>query len=141
MLCDPTDLIWSKGTPFEAMTGYTTPSSDGLLAEVLGFFSAVRQMPGNLCIVPGIISVSPLLFVTDVTDATLGASGLWLGTRTGAGGTATRAKSFFGRSPWLHGQVNCLQACLLITAKLLWRSLFCVGLLRVLFSHSLTVLE
>ena len=26
---------------------------------------------------------------TDVTDATLGASGLWLGTLTGAGGTAT----------------------------------------------------
>ena len=36
--------------------------------------------------------------------ATLGASGLWLGTRTGAGGTAAQAKSFFGRSPWLHGQ-------------------------------------
>jgi hypothetical protein len=26
-----------------------------------------------------------------VTDATLGASGFWLGTRTGAGGTATLA--------------------------------------------------
>ena len=31
-------------------------------------------------------------------------SGLWLGTRTGAGGTATLTESFFGRSPWLHGQ-------------------------------------
>ena len=30
-----------------------------------------------------------------MTDATLGASGLWLGTRTGAGGTATLAESFF----------------------------------------------
>ena len=40
----------------------------------------------------------------DVIDATLGASGLWLGTRTGADGTTTLAKSFFGRSPWLHGQ-------------------------------------
>ena len=39
-----------------------------------------------------------------MTDETLGASGLWLGTRTGAGGTATLTKSFFGRSPWLHGQ-------------------------------------
>ena len=28
---------------------------------------------------------------TDVTDATLGASGLWLGTRKVAGGTATLA--------------------------------------------------
>ena len=30
-----------------------------------------------------------------MTDATLGASGLWLGTRTGADGTATLTKSFF----------------------------------------------
>ena len=37
-------------------------------------------------------------------NATLGASGLWLGTRTGAGGSATLTESFFGRSPWLHGQ-------------------------------------
>ena len=34
VLCDPTDLIWRKGTPFEAMTGRTAPSSYGLLAEV-----------------------------------------------------------------------------------------------------------
>ena len=34
VLCDPTDLIWRKGTSFEAMTGRTAPSSDGLLAEV-----------------------------------------------------------------------------------------------------------
>jgi hypothetical protein len=33
--------------------------------------------------------------VTDVTDATFGASGLWLGARTGAGGTATLTESFF----------------------------------------------
>ena len=33
VLCDPTDLIWRKGTPFEAMNG-PTASSDGLLAEV-----------------------------------------------------------------------------------------------------------
>ena len=31
VLCDPTDLIWRKGTQFEAMTGRTAPSSDGLL--------------------------------------------------------------------------------------------------------------
>ena len=28
VLCNPTDLIWRKGTPFEAMTGRTAPSSD-----------------------------------------------------------------------------------------------------------------
>ena len=27
VLCDPTDLIWRKGTPFEAMIGRTAPSS------------------------------------------------------------------------------------------------------------------
>ena len=31
------------------------------------------------------------LIISDRLDATLGASGLWLGTRTGAGGTATLA--------------------------------------------------
>ena len=40
---------------------------------------------------PGIISLSPLLLATDVIGATLGASDLWLGTQTGAGGTATLA--------------------------------------------------
>ena len=34
VLCDPTDLIWMEGTPFEAMTGRIATSSDGLLAEV-----------------------------------------------------------------------------------------------------------
>ena len=34
VLCDPTDLIWKKGTTFEAMTGRTAPSSVGLLAGV-----------------------------------------------------------------------------------------------------------
>ena len=45
-----------------------------------------------------------LSLATDVTDVTFGVSGHWLGTRTGAGGTATVTKSFFGCSPWLHGQ-------------------------------------
>ena len=34
VLCDPTDPICRKETPFEPMTGRTAPSSDGLLAEV-----------------------------------------------------------------------------------------------------------
>ena len=38
-----------------------------------------------------------------MTDAALGASGLWLGTRTGAGSTATPTKCFFWPQPWLHG--------------------------------------
>ena len=38
VLCNPTYLIWRKGTPFEAMTGHTAPSSDGLLAEVFWGF-------------------------------------------------------------------------------------------------------
>ena len=37
---------------------------------------------------PKIISLSPLWLVTSLTDATLGASFLWLETRTRAGGTA-----------------------------------------------------
>ena len=38
------------------------------------------------------------------TDVTLGAIGIWLGTRKGAGGTSTLAQNFFGRSPKLHEQ-------------------------------------
>ena len=47
-------------------------------------------MPGDLCTAPRIISLSPFSLATDVT---LGASVLWLGTRTEAGGTSTLAKS------------------------------------------------
>ena len=49
---------------------------------------------------PGIISLSPLSLANDVTDVTLGASGLWLGIRTEAGGAAT-LKAFWLQ---LHGQ-------------------------------------
>ena len=61
-------------------------------------------MPGDLCTATRIISLSPLSLATDVIDATIAASGLWLGTRTAAGGTATLTKSFFYRSPWRHGR-------------------------------------
>ena len=40
---------------------------------------------------------------TDVTDATLGASVLWLGTRTGAGGTVTLTKFFLAAA---HGSMD-----------------------------------
>ena len=59
------------------------------------FSSAVRQIPGDPYTAPRIISLSPLSLATEVTDATLGVSGLWLGTRTGAGGTATLTESSF----------------------------------------------
>ena len=39
--------------------------------------------------------ISTLIITTDVTDATLGASGLWLGTRTGVGGTTTLTRVFW----------------------------------------------
>ena len=51
-------------------------------------------MPGDLYTAPGIISLSPLSLVTDVTDVTLGASGIWLDTRTGASGTAILSSRF-----------------------------------------------
>ena len=51
-------------------------------------------MPGDLCTASRIISLSPLSLATDVTDATFGANGLWLGTRTGAGGTDTLIELF-----------------------------------------------
>ena len=63
-------------------------------------------------------SLSPLSLATDVTDATLGASGLWLGTRTEAGGTVTLTKFFWPQSmnplttglqpmaPWTAGSQN-----------------------------------
>ena len=53
-------------------------------------------MPGDLYTTPGIILLPSLSLANDVTDATLRASGLWPGTRTGAGGTATLTESFFG---------------------------------------------
>ena len=56
--------------------------------------STLKVNARDLCTAPRIISLSPLSLATDVTDATLGASGLWLGTRTEAGDTATLTKSF-----------------------------------------------
>ena len=60
------------------MTGRTAPSSDGLLVEVFLSHKANVRISVHS---PGIISLS---LATDVTDMTLAASGLWLGTWTGA---------------------------------------------------------
>ena len=65
VLCEPTNLIWRKGTPFETMTGRTAPSSDGLLAEV---FLGCKANARRSVHIPQDHSI-------DVTDATLGASG------------------------------------------------------------------
>ena len=35
VLCDLTEVIWKKRTPFEALTVRTARSSNGLLAEVI----------------------------------------------------------------------------------------------------------
>ena len=88
----PTDLIWRERTPFEAMTDRTAPSSHGLPTEVFrGFPHTVRQMPGDMRIASGIISLSPLSLAGNVTDLTLGAGSLWLETRTRADDTTTLA--------------------------------------------------
>ena len=76
MLCDPTDLICKKGTPFEAMTVHTAPSSDGLLVEFSGVFLGCKANARKSVHSLGIISLSSLSLATDVTDATLGASDL-----------------------------------------------------------------
>ena len=55
------------------------------------FSSAIRQIPGDLCTATWIISSLSLSLMTEMTDVTFGASGIWLGTWTGAGGTATLA--------------------------------------------------
>ena len=52
-------------------------------------------MPGDLYTAPKDHFTITLIISDRRTDATLGASGLWLGTRTGAGGTATLTKFFF----------------------------------------------
>ena len=57
-------------------------------------------MPEDLYTAPGIVSLSPLSLATEVT---LGASGLWLETRTGAGCTATLAEIFLAA---VHGYMD-----------------------------------
>ena len=47
-------------------------------------------MPGDLFTAPFHLIII-LSLAKDVTDVALGTSGLWLGTRTGAGGNATLA--------------------------------------------------
>ena len=52
VLCDPTDIIWWKGTLFEAMTGRTAPSADGLLAEVFWGFPRLQGKCQDICAQP-----------------------------------------------------------------------------------------
>ena len=48
---------------------------------------------------PSMSNYPPSHQTTKVSDATLGTSGVWLGTRTGAGSTATQLKEFFWLQP------------------------------------------
>ena len=53
LLCNPTDLIWRKGTPAGAMTSrslHRRPSN----WSFPWFFSVLRYIPGDLCTAPGI---------------------------------------------------------------------------------------
>ena len=90
--------LWRQGTQFEMMTGCTAPSSDGLLAEVFWSFLSRKANARKSLHSPRDHLLPPLTLTTDE------ASSLWLGTPTGAGGTVTLVKNFFGRIPWLHGQ-------------------------------------
>ena len=89
-LCDPTDLVWRQGSPFVAMTGRTAPSSDGLLAAVFFrvFFSCKANARRSVHS-PRDHFIITLIIDDNLTDVTLGASGLWPRTRIGAGGTVT----------------------------------------------------
>ena len=89
-----------------------------------GVFSAIWQMPGDLCTAPGIISLSPLSLAKRVTGVTLGASGLRLGTQPdgrlsevfwGFHGDLVNARRSVHR-PWYH-----LIITLIISQKSDWR--------------------
>ena len=61
VLCDPTDVIRRKRTPFEAMIGRTAPSSNGLLVEIFWSFLSCKarrsvQSPQDHFIITLIIS-------------------------------------------------------------------------------------
>ena len=89
LLCD---LIWWLWTPFEAITGRTASSVFSQLRFCGGFLDCkVSAQP-------------PVSFYChpyhQLTDVPLEASGLWIETRTGAGGTATLVRSFFDRNSW-----------------------------------------
>ena len=60
---------------------------DGLLAEIFRGFPQFKANAIKSVHSPRVISLSHLSLATEATDVTLGASGLWLGIRTGDGGT------------------------------------------------------
>ena len=91
MLCDLSDPIWRQGTPLEAMIGRTT-FNDGILTDAFQDFPQLYGKCQEICAqLPVLSHYRPYHEVTYVTEVTLGASGLWLGTRTGDGGTAILA--------------------------------------------------
>ena len=87
-------------------------------------------MPGDLCTAPRIISLSSLSLTTDVTVATLGASGLWLGIRT---------RSWWHRHTSLKLFLPAVPMGFVLSSHLLInlsRSLFHVDLLIIFWKHT-----
>ena len=87
-----------KRDPITAMTGFTAL----MIWSPCWGFSQPYDKCQEICVQPRDHFIIILTLATDVTDTTLGTSGIWLGIRTGAGGTATLAWSFFFCSPWFH---------------------------------------
>ena len=104
VLCDPTDIIWRNGTPFEAMTGRTTPSSDGLLAEVSRGFPQMWGKCQEICVQSQDQFIITLIF-SDRRDT----RGKWPLARNPDRCWWHHHISFkfLGRSPFSHGQQIC----------------------------------
>ena len=97
VLCDPTDLIWRKKTPFEAMADRTAPSSDVSYLRFPGVFLSCKEntrrsmhSPQDHFII--ILITSDRLDWRDTRDK-------WPLARNPDRSTATLVWNFFGRSP------------------------------------------
>ena len=83
------DVIWRQGNSFVTMTDRRAIIG-GLLVEVFqGFRQSKGKCQGICTQPPASFHYHPYYQPIDMTDVTLGKCGLWLGTRTGASGTAT----------------------------------------------------
>jgi len=68
VLCNPTDLIWWKGIPFEMITGCTV-FINGLLAEVFQVFLQLQGKCQEICVQAPVSSHHhPYHWLTDMTD-------------------------------------------------------------------------
>ena len=106
VLCNPTDLIWRKGTPLEVMIGRTAPSSDGLLAEVFWGFPQLQGKCQETLHSPQDHFIITLI-ISDRRDwrSTRGNWTLARNLHRSWWNRHTTFKAFFGRRPWLQGQL------------------------------------